>query len=73
MRDGSISLCADKITMNKVLKDDRFKILNVEDIFDTTMAGGRIFSTLDIREAYLHMLVDVKGAEIQTTSTTKSY
>ncbi|XP_055923526.1 uncharacterized protein LOC129953979 [Eupeodes corollae] len=58
-KDGSIRLCADyKITLNKVLKNDHYPIPHVEDIFATSMMGGKIFTTLDLSEAYLHMPMD---------------
>lgn len=66
-KDGSIRFCADycNVIINKLLKDSRFPILSVEEISTTTMAGRRFSTKLDIIEAYLHMLKDIKSAEIQ--------
>ncbi|XP_074039503.1 uncharacterized protein [Leptinotarsa decemlineata] len=71
-KDGTIRLCADyKVTINTILKDDRYLMPNVEDIFATSMIGGKLFTTLDIREAYLHMPMDDNSAKIKAITTTK--
>lgn len=44
---------------------------NIEDIFATTMIGGKVLTNLNIREAYLHMLMVDKSAKTQVITTTK--
>ncbi|XP_046968007.1 uncharacterized protein K02A2.6-like [Vanessa cardui] len=69
--NGSIRLCADyKITLNKVIEDEKYPIPVIEDIF-SEMNGGKIFCTLDISQAYLNMEMDEESALLQTLSTHK--
>ena len=61
--NGSIRICADyKTTLNKVIKDEKYPIPRIEDIF-AEMNGGKFFCTLDIRNAYLHMVMDEESAD----------
>ncbi|KAK9739449.1 Integrase zinc binding domain [Popillia japonica] len=59
-----------KATLNKFLKDDKYPIPRVEDLF-AKMSGGKYFCTLDISQAYLHMPVDDESAMLQAISTHK--
>lgn len=69
--NGSIRICADyKTTINKAVQDEKYPIPRIEEIF-TEMNGGKYFCTLDIRNAYLHMLMDEESAYLQTISTHK--
>ncbi|XP_031333813.1 uncharacterized protein K02A2.6-like [Photinus pyralis] len=69
--DDSIRLCADyKVTLNRFLKDDKYPIPRIEDIF-AKMSGGRFFCTHDVSRAYLHMPVDEHSAMLQAISTEK--
>ncbi|KAL0881999.1 hypothetical protein ABMA27_001748 [Loxostege sticticalis] len=69
--NGSIRLCADyKVTLNKVIEDEQYPIPIIEDIF-SEMNGGELFCTLDISQAYLHMVMDEESALLQTLSTHK--
>jgi hypothetical protein len=69
--DDSIRLCADfKVTINQHLLDDKYPIPKIEDIF-TKMTGGAYFCTLDVHQAYLHLLMDDESALLQTISTHK--
>lgn len=69
--NGSIRLCADyKITLNKVISDEKYPIPIIEDIF-SEMNGGILFCTLDISQAYLNMEMDEESALLQALSTHK--
>lgn len=69
--NGSIRLCADyKVTLNKYIKEEQYPIPIIEDIL-AEMNGGEVFCTLDISQAYLHMLMDEQSAMMQTLSTHK--
>jgi hypothetical protein len=69
--NGSIRLCADyKVTLNKIIKDENHPIPRIEDIF-SSMSGGKYFCTLDISNAYLHMVMNEESAKLQTLSTHK--
>lgn len=67
--NGTVRICADyKVTLNKLIKDEKYPIPRIEEIF-TKMNGGRYFCTLDISNAYLHMKMDEESALMQTLST----
>ncbi|XP_054281226.1 uncharacterized protein K02A2.6-like [Macrosteles quadrilineatus] len=69
--NGSVRICADyKTTLNKVIQDDKHPIPRIEDIF-AEMNGGKLFCTLDISNAYLHMQMDEESSNMQTISTEK--
>lgn len=69
--NGSIRLCADyKVTLNKIIKDVQHPIPIIEDIL-VEMNGGEIFCTLDVSQAYLHMMMEEGSAMMQTISTHK--
>ncbi|XP_054272899.1 uncharacterized protein K02A2.6-like [Macrosteles quadrilineatus] len=69
--NGQVRICADyKVTVNKLIKDENYPIPRVEDIY-TQMNGGKLFCTLDISNAYLHMRMDEESAHMQTLSTHK--
>lgn len=71
--NGDIRLCADyKVTLNKLIKDENHPIPRIEDIF-SSMAGGRFFCTLDIKSAYLHMVMDDESSKMQALSTHKGF
>jgi hypothetical protein len=67
----SIHLCADfKVTINQHLFDDKYPIPKIEDI-STKMTGGAYFCTLNVHQAYLHLLMDDESALLQTILTHK--
>ncbi|XP_054274663.1 uncharacterized protein K02A2.6-like [Macrosteles quadrilineatus] len=69
--NGSVRICADyKVTLNKVIKDEHYPIPRIDDIM-SKMHCGKIFCTLDISNAYLHMEMDEDSAIMQTISTHK--
>ena len=56
-KNGSVRICADfKVTVNKVLEVDQYPLPKVEDIF-ASLAGGKKFTKLDLKNAYLQMEV----------------
>ncbi|XP_054281191.1 uncharacterized protein K02A2.6-like [Macrosteles quadrilineatus] len=69
--NGSVRICADyKVTLNKVIKDEHYPIPRIDDIM-SKMHCGKIFCTLDISNAYLHLEMDENSAIMQTISTHK--
>ena len=56
-KDGTVRLCGDfKVTVNPVLKVDKYPLPKIVDIF-ATLAEGKHFSKIDLRNAYLQMEV----------------
>lgn len=58
-----------KVTLNKVIMDERFSIPSIEDMYIYTKNGGKLFCTLDISNVYLHMSMHDKSAEMQINYT----
>ncbi|XP_054259680.1 uncharacterized protein K02A2.6-like [Macrosteles quadrilineatus] len=66
-------ICTDyKVTLNRVIKDENHPIPRIEEIH-SQMNGGKVFCTLDISNAYLHMKMDEDSAHMQTLSTHKAH
>lgn len=66
--NGSIRLCAKyKVTL---IKNEKYLIPVIEDIF-SEMNGRKLLCILDIRQAYLNLLITKESAMMQTISTCK--
>ena len=65
--DGSVRICGDyKVTLNQ----DTYPLLKIEDLF-TTLAGGKLFSKMDLASAYLQIPLDEQSKEYTTVNTHK--
>ena len=70
-KDGSVRICGDfKVTLNPLLEVDRYPLPRIEDIF-ATLAGGKHFTKLDLRHAYLQMEVREDARQYLTITTHK--
>ena len=50
--EGTLRLCGDyKVTVNQALQPDLYPLPKVEDLF-VALAGGTVFSKLDLSHAY---------------------
>ena len=66
-----VRLCGDyKVTINPVLREDKYPLPRIEDIF-AKMAGGNIFSKIDLKNAYLQMEVEEDSNKYLTISKHK--
>ena len=66
-----VRLCGDyKVTINPVIREDKFPLPRVEDIF-VNMAGGKRFSKIDLKNAYLQMEVEETSKQYLTINTHK--
>lgn len=65
-------LCADyKININYLLLDDHCPNPNIEEIFTSSMIGGKYFSKIDMRPASMHMPVFEKNFILESITTQK--
>ena len=70
-QNGTIRLCGDyRITVNQASKVDTYPLPRVEELF-AALAGGKVFSKLDMSQAYLQLQLDDKSAELVTINTHK--
>ena len=70
-RDGGVRLCGDyKVTVNPVLDIDQYPIPNPDDIF-ASLAGGQLFTTLDLSHAYNQLLLDEDSRKYVMINTYK--
>ena len=68
-RDGSFRICGDfKVTLNPALEVDQHPIPKPEDIF-ASLAGGELFTTLDLSQAYQQLLLHEESSELVTVNT----
>lgn len=67
--DGRIRICGDyKTTVNAKLIVDEHPLPTINEIF-AKLAGGKKFSKIDLRQAYLQLEVDQTSSEILTLNT----
>ena len=56
--DGGVRICGDyKVTINKAARLDKYPIPRIDELF-TSLAGGKMFSKLDLSHAYLQVQLD---------------
>ena len=70
--DGkSVRVCGDfKQTVNPVCKLDRYPIPRIEDLF-ATLRGGKVFSKLDLSQAYQQIPLDEESKKFVVINTQK--
>ena len=67
----SIRICGDfEQTVNPVSKLDRYPIPKIEDLF-STLAGGKIFSKIDLSQAYQQLPLDEESKQYVVINTHK--
>ncbi|XP_043266601.1 uncharacterized protein K02A2.6-like [Venturia canescens] len=69
--NGQLRLCGDyKITVNPNIKIDRYPIPRVQDLL-SSLNGGKIFSKIDLSQAYQQLVLDERSRKLVTISTHK--
>ena len=69
--DGSVRICGDyKLTVNKVSKIDYYPLPRIDELL-ASMAGGTLFSKLDLSHAYQQVQLDDKSQDFTTINTIK--
>ena len=67
--DEKFCICGDyKVTLNQVLLVEEYPLPTPEELF-STLAGGKIFSKLDLSQAYLQLLVEKESKKYLTINT----
>jgi len=70
-KDGSIRICGDfKLTINPVLRAEEYPLPRIEDIF-AKLAGGTLFSVIDLAKAYHQMVIEEDSRQYVTLNTQK--
>ena len=70
-KDGNVRICGDyKLTVNKAAKVDSYPIPLIDDLF-ASLAGGKLFSKLDLVHAYQQLLLDDTSKELVVVNTHK--
>lgn len=69
--DQTVCICGDfKQTINQASKLDRYPIPKIEDLF-AGLAGGTVFSKLDLSKAYLQIPLDKEAQAVAVINTHK--
>ena len=68
-KDGRFCICGDyKVTVNQSLPVEQYLLPKPDDLF-ATLAGGKVFSKLDLSQAYLQVQLDEKSTPYVTINT----
>jgi len=67
--DKSIRICGDyKVTINQSVEEETYPLPNTEDLF-ATLAGGKLFTKLDLSHAYQQLELDKDSEKYLTVNT----
>ena len=70
-KDGSLRMCGDcKMTMNQCADVDQYPLPNTENLF-ATLAGGQVFSKIDLSHTYQQVELDEDSQKYLTINTHK--
>jgi hypothetical protein len=68
-RDGSIRICGDyKVTVNKYLKEFHYPLPRIDQLF-AALSGGEQFTKLDLKNAYLQLVLDDASQPLTAINT----
>ena len=70
-RHGTIRLCGDyKVTVNRETMTETYPLPKIDDLL-ASLAGGVVFSKLDLSHAYQQVVLDEQSKELVTINTHK--
>ena len=70
-KDDSVRLCRDyKVTVNRASETQSYPLLKIDDIL-ASLAGGILFSKLDVAHAYQQIILDDESKKVVTINTHK--
>ena len=68
-KDGNLRICVDyKVTINPSLEIDKHPLPKPDDLF-ATLSGGKIFSKIDLSQAYQQMTLHEDSRHLVTINT----
>ena len=68
-KDGKLRICGDyKVTVNSELEVDQYPLPKPNELF-ATLAGGKIFTKLDLSQAYLQLQLEEASTPLVTVNT----
>ena len=69
--DGRVRICGNyKVTVNRAARLDKYPIPRIEELF-ASLAGGKLFTKLDLSHAYLQVPLDEQSRQFVTINTHK--
>ena len=66
--NGKFRLCIDPQPLNVALMGEHYKLLTFHDVLPT-LHNAKVFSKIDIKEAYWHVKLDEQFSELTTVIT----
>ena len=67
--DSTVRLCGDySMTANLALSHDHYPLPRIEDLF-AKLAGGKVFSKIDLSQAYQQCVIDASSRDCTTINT----
>ena len=67
--DESVRICGDyRLTVNRAIKLDRYPLPKPEGLF-SALAGGKVFSKIDLSQAYAQLCLDESSKKYTTINT----
>ena len=67
--DESVRICGDyRLTVNRAVKLDRYPLPKPEELF-SALAGGKVFSKIDLSQAYAQLCLDDNSKKYTTINT----
>ena len=71
--NGRLRVCGDyKVTINQSVEKKVYPLPTAEDLF-TQLAGGKVFSKLDMSQAYQQLLLDEDSKDLLVVNTPRDY
>ena len=68
-KNGRVRLCGDyRITINQAARGDKYPLPRIEDLF-ASLSGGKKFTKLDLKHAYLQIELDAESKPLVTINT----
>ncbi|KAL8567594.1 hypothetical protein ACOMHN_054407 [Nucella lapillus] len=66
--DGSLRICIDPQPLNEALMREHFRMPTLDDVLPT-FHNAKVFSKLDVKEAFWHLLLDEESSMLTTMIT----